>query len=109
MENTPNRGEAMPSRRKRKRERQRAADAQADRAAGRRGDRAQAPPRGVRGDVAGLWADGSRSELVLLRRAIRERWPVPEGRRGPILEEILSRFHNEGTPTPCMFKSPCIP
>jgi hypothetical protein len=105
MENTPNRGEAMPSRRKRKRERQQA-DAQADMAAERRGDRCPTPPedsgkplRGVRGAVAGLWANASRSELVLLRHAIRERWPIPEDRRGPCLEEVFSRLHDKGTPT----------
>jgi hypothetical protein len=45
-----------------------------------------------------LWAEASRSELVLLRCAIRERWPVPEERCGPILQEVFSRFHTKDTP-----------
>jgi hypothetical protein len=39
-----------------------------------------------------LWADASRSDLLLLRKAIRQRWPVLEERRGPIMEAVLSRF-----------------
>src|SRR5262245_11168147 len=83
-DSTPDRGGARPSRRKRKRDRQRAAQA-----ARRRGDREGPPPGGEGGAVSGLWADASLSDLRLLRRAIREGWPVPEERCGPILEEVL--------------------
>ena len=82
----------MPSRRKRKRERQRAAQA-----APRRGDREDPPPGGEGGVASGLWADASLSELRLLRQAIREGWPVPPERCGPIMEEVLAPFHRKGT------------
>jgi hypothetical protein len=88
----------MPSRRKRKRERQRVAHAQADGAAARRGDRGKPPAPGGKGGGCGLWADASRSELQLLRVAIRRGWPVPQERRGPSLEEVLSRMQDKDTP-----------
>jgi hypothetical protein len=38
--------------------------------------------------TAGLWADASRGELLLIRKAIRERWDMPEARRLTLLHEI---------------------
>jgi hypothetical protein len=38
----------------------------------------------------GLWAEASRSDLALLRRAIRENWAVPLERRGTILSEVFA-------------------
>lgn len=59
----------MESRRKRKR--------------GRRSKRARANA-GLRGD----WANASRSDLVLLRTAIHNGWPIPDSHKGPLLEAI---------------------
>jgi hypothetical protein len=56
------------------------------------------PPRGVRGGTCGLWADTSRSELRLLRQAIRRGWPVPQERRGPIMEEVRGPLGDASTP-----------
>ena len=38
----------------------------------------------------GVWSDAARAELLLLRRAIREGWPVPAARRPGILAEALT-------------------
>jgi hypothetical protein len=97
VRNTPSRGAAMPSRRKRKRER-RVAHAQAAGATNRRGDREDPPARGVGGSLSDLWTDASRSDLRLLRQAIREGWPVPQNRCGPILEEVLAPLREKDTP-----------
>jgi hypothetical protein len=83
----------MPSRRKRKRERRLAAS-ESRLQAGQRGDR-EATCQGGKGDPAGLWTDASRSDLVLLRHAIREGWPVPEERRRPILDEVFPLLHSQ--------------
>src|SRR5262245_35469262 len=76
------------SRRKRKRERRLAAKAEC------RGDRPEASSGencwGARGESVGLWSDASRSDLLLLRRAIREDWPVSPDRWSHILDEVLS-------------------
>jgi hypothetical protein len=90
----------MPSRRKRKRGRRRVAHAQADGAAARRGDRGKPPAPGGKGGGCGLWADPSRSDLQLLRQAIRRGWPVPQERCGPILAEVFSRLGKGWLPRP---------
>ena len=76
------------SRRKRKRERRLAAKAEC------RGDRPEAPSGetgwGVGGRFPGICDEASRSDLLLLRRAIREDWPVSPDRRLQILDEVLS-------------------
>jgi hypothetical protein len=71
----------MPSRRRRKRDRRQAE-------AGR-GDRLGAPKSPGSGGLCGLWRDAPPRELRLLLSAIRQGWPVPVERRGPILDEIL--------------------
>jgi hypothetical protein len=62
----------MPSRRKRKRGR---------RPEARRGDR---------GIPLGGWGDPSLGDLVLLRRAVREGWPVQPATAGHIVEALGS-------------------
>jgi hypothetical protein len=74
----------MASRRRRKRGRRRAAEP-----AGR-GDRLPAPRPGGQGAGCGLWRDATRSELLLLRQAINQGWPIPPARRGPILADALA-------------------
>ena len=37
-----------------------------------------------------LWRDAPPRELRLLPSAIRQGWPVPLDRRGPILDEVLA-------------------
>jgi hypothetical protein len=44
------------------------------------------------------WANASRSDLLLFRKAIKENWPVPPERRGPLMESAISPFHREDTP-----------
>jgi hypothetical protein len=90
VRNTPSRGAAMPSRRKRKRERRLAAPGQTGAAAARRGDREDPPARGVGGSLSDPWTNASLSDLQLLRKAIRQGWPVPPERCGPILREVLA-------------------
>lgn len=72
----------MPSRRKRKRER-RKAEATAQR------------PK-VRGDW-GECAPLSRGELLLVRHAIRERWPVPPEVRQAIVDGVMRKFNEPMT------------
>jgi hypothetical protein len=62
----------MSARRKRQRERRRQPDT--------------SPASGQ--DRPGLWSDASLADLRLLRRAIREGWPVPEERRPGIIAEV---------------------
>jgi hypothetical protein len=71
----------MLSREKRKRYRRQAEEAAL------RGDRTK-PSAGGWGGFCGDWETASRGELRLLRRAIREDWPIPGCRRGPIIEEV---------------------
>jgi hypothetical protein len=71
------------SRKKRKRDRRRAEMQPAG------GDRGSLP-RGVGGSGAPPWAEASRSELVLLRKAINHDWPVPMDRRGPIIADLMT-------------------
>lgn len=70
----------MASRRVRKRHRRLAK-------AARRGDRDATSPGG-RGELIGLWCEATRGELVMLRGAIRQGWPVPAHRRRRISKEI---------------------
>lgn len=86
----------MSSRRGRKRER-RLADASGHDASPR-GDRPRAVPNSLAegfGGTCGLWVDASRSDLLLLRKAIKEYWPVLVERRGPIIEEIAQLLFSE--------------
>ncbi len=83
----------MPSRRKRKRGRRLAAG-ESQLPAGQPGDR-EATRQGGRGDTAGIWENASRGDLVLLRHAIREDWPVPKERRRPILDEVFQLLHSK--------------
>jgi hypothetical protein len=48
--------------------------------------------------VSDLWTDASLSDLRLLRKAIRQGWPVSEERCGPIMEEVLAPLHEKDTP-----------
>jgi hypothetical protein len=90
----------MTSRRQRKRYRRLAAEA------GLRGDRiphpdaplGQSPNGGFGGSLYGDWATASRSDLLLLRKAIKEGWPVPLERRRPLMEAALSPLSREDTP-----------
>jgi hypothetical protein len=41
-----------------------------------------------------LWVDAPLSHLVLLRVAINRGWPVPNGRRRPIVNEISQNFQS---------------
>src|SRR5260370_5481826 len=97
----------MPSRRARKRGRGRVARAGAQ-AAARRGDRGDPPARGGSGGRCGLWADASLSELRLLRKAIRQGWPVPQERCGPIMEEVLPPLHEKTTPPRLLIAIACV-
>jgi hypothetical protein len=42
--------------------------------------------------AAGLWRDANRSDLRLLRRAIREDWPISPARRLTLMDEIHDVF-----------------
>src|SRR5262249_7027117 len=86
----------MPSRRARKRYRRLDAEASL------RGDRTSPPAedlgfaqRGFGGGLCGEWESASPSDLALLRQAIREGWPVPQERRPPLLEAVLSPLHSK--------------
>jgi hypothetical protein len=48
-------------------------------------------------DHAELWSSASRSDLRLLRRAIRQDWPVPEERRQSLLDEVFPLIHRGDT------------
>ena len=67
----------MASRRKRKRER------------GRRRE-ATAQPQGGQGDIVAL----TRSDLVLLRRAVRGRWPVDAARRLALVDATMAALES---------------
>jgi hypothetical protein len=55
----------------------------------RPGEATACPPPGW-GAGCGLWRDATRSELRLLRQAIRQGWPIPQARRGPILADVFA-------------------
>ena len=90
----------MGSRRKRKRYR-RLTQAQGTQAS-RRGDRPETQgttpdtpiPSGGWGEIVELWSDASRGDLVLLRHAVRENWPIPVERRPPIIEALGNLIGN---------------
>jgi hypothetical protein len=44
-----------------------------------------------------IWADASRSDLALLRRAIRESWAVPVERREAILAAVAQQMKSGNT------------
>jgi hypothetical protein len=52
------------------------------------GDRPREKTAGVK--FLGDWANATRGDLVLFRKAIKEDWPVPLERRGPLIEVALS-------------------
>jgi hypothetical protein len=54
--------------------------------------------RREKGGFLGDWENASRSDLRLLRKAIRENWPVPLERCRPLLEAALSPLFREGIP-----------
>ena len=84
----------MWSRRKRKRYRA----LRANNAFGPRGDRLRNPlPKGSGVPCADIWADASRTDLQLLRRAIREHWPVPIERFVQIMESVMSILYRPHT------------
>jgi hypothetical protein len=39
-----------------------------------------------------IWPDATRGDLLFLRKAIKEGWPVPVERRPGILDEVCSLF-----------------
>jgi hypothetical protein len=89
----------MPSRRSRKRDRRLAVNG------GLRGDREGPPPTqsfscagGVGGKLRGDWETASRGDLLLLRKAIREGWPVPPERRVRLLEAAVAPIYREDAP-----------
>jgi hypothetical protein len=91
----------MPSRRRRKRCRGPAS------AAGARGDRPRPQPEkpdspepavGARGLLCGEWETASRSDLLLLCKAMMKRWPIPPERRRPIMDAVTSQIYREDTP-----------
>jgi len=41
------------------------------------------------------WGSASLSDLILLRKAIKENWPVPSERRRPLLEAVFSNLNSE--------------
>jgi hypothetical protein len=49
--------------------------------------------------LRGDWHRASASDLLLLRKAIKEDWLVPLECRGPLLEAAASPLHREDTPT----------
>src|SRR5262249_27610140 len=60
-----------------------------------RGDRKGLPtedfgiPTGGEGVLCADWATASRGDLLLLRKAIRQKWAVPPGRRRPLMEATV--------------------
>ena len=90
----------MGSRRKRKRYRRftRAQGIEASRRGDRPETRAPAPDcpslTGGWGAAAELWSDVSRGDLVLLRHAVQENWPIPVERRPPIIEALENMIGN---------------
>jgi hypothetical protein len=54
----------------------------------------QASLQEVRRPLRGDWENASRSDLRLLRRAIREGWDVPLENRKPLMEAVLSLLGN---------------
>jgi hypothetical protein len=50
---------------------------------------------GVGGRLCGDWANASRSDLLLLRKAIKEDWPVPVERRRPLLDAVFAQLSRE--------------
>jgi len=40
------------------------------------------------GDPAGVWGPITRGDALLIRKAIREGWATPAGRRGPIMAAL---------------------
>jgi hypothetical protein len=48
--------------------------------------------------LRGDWENASRSDLLLFRKAIREGWPVPAERRGPLIAAALSPLSRKDTP-----------
>jgi len=51
----------------------------------------------------GDWENASRSDLLLIRKAIKEGWPVPPELRRPIMKAALSPLHREDTPARMVF------
>jgi hypothetical protein len=49
--------------------------------------------------LRGDWENASRSDLLLLRKAIKEGWPVPAERRHPLMKAAVSPIFREDTPT----------
>jgi hypothetical protein len=48
--------------------------------------------------LCGDWASATRGDLLLLRKAIKEGWPVPPERRGPLLEAAFSALSRQDKP-----------
>jgi hypothetical protein len=53
---------------------------------------------GSGGHFGGEWETASRSDLHLLRKAIRQRWPVPPERRRPLMDAVTSAFYRKDAP-----------
>ncbi len=82
----------MPSRRKRKRCRRLAPDARlrGDRQTNSSPSTSAVLATGVGGQLRGDWKNASLSDLILLRKAIKENWPVPLENRRPLIEAVAS-------------------
>jgi hypothetical protein len=50
---------------------------------------------GIGGQLRGDWENASLGDLILLRKAIKENWPVPPERCRPLIEAVLSQLHSE--------------
>jgi hypothetical protein len=67
------------------------------------GEREEIPRgSGANSGVFERWAEASRADLLLLRRAIREGWPVADHIRPIIVEAIMSKLDTEAPDDPLM-------
>jgi hypothetical protein len=49
--------------------------------------------------LCGDWQNASRSDLLLLRKAISKNWPIPAERRRPLMDAVTALLHRNDTPT----------
>jgi hypothetical protein len=51
--------------------------------------------QGTASELFARWASASLSDLVMLRKAIRESWPVPNDVRGALAAAVMSKMRSE--------------
>jgi hypothetical protein len=47
--------------------------------------------------LRGDWENPSRSDLLLIRKAIKEGWPVPRERQRLLMDAVMALIHREDT------------